>query len=133
MRSRAYIFAIITAIVTLLLVMSGGAVTSLHDQPHQAEFDRQHLFGSIPGFIVILVLAILAAKTRARVWGWMALVLATVQGGIGHHSSGPILGTIHATLGAVLFTVVAAVALMTSAAWDREPELVRDYGWPSLR
>ncbi len=41
------------------------------------------------------------------------------------------VGTVHAVLGAMLFAAVAAICLLTS--WQGAPELVRDYGWPSLR
>ena len=36
-------------------------------------------------------------------------------------------------LGSLLFASVAAVVLVNSSSWQREPDLVRDYGRPSLR
>lgn len=41
--------------------------------------------------------------------------------------------TLHACLAALLFVAFASIALGTSRAWNRDPELVQDYGWPSLR
>ena len=43
------------------------------------------------------------------------------------------LWTIHAILSTLLFAQICVIALVTSPSWQRDPELVQDYGWPSLR
>src|SRR5262249_11723512 len=131
-RSRAHLFAIAVAASMLLLLMSGAAVTSLHDQPPQTSNESFQLIFSIIVFVLILALAIVLARTLTRSLGWTALALATAEGGLGHHASGPVTGTSHAILAALLFATLAAIVLLTSRTWGREPEFVRDYGWPSL-
>jgi hypothetical protein len=132
-RPRAHIFALAIAAAMLLLAMSGAAVTSLHDQPTQAGYESFHLIFSIVVFVLILALAIVLARTKSQAAGWTALAIATAEGGLGHHASGPVTGTLHAILAAVLFAALSAIVLSTSRTWSQEPELVRDYGWPSLR
>jgi heme A synthase len=44
-----------------------------------------------------------------------------------------LLAAAHATLAHAVTAGFAAFALMTMPFWEREPEYVRDYGWPSMR
>lgn len=132
-RSRVHVFAMIATAAMLLLVMSGAAVTSLHDQQAQAGYESFHLIFSIVVFVLILALAVVLARTPSKAAGWTALAIAIAEGGLGHHASGQVTGTLHAILAALLFAALAAIVLMTSNTWNRDPERVRDYGWPSLR
>ena len=143
-RPPVHIFARVTSASTLLMIMTGAAVTNLHGQPDQAEFDSIHLIAPIVVFVLIAALAIALGRSSAstsatypassltKYLGWIALALATAEGGLGHHATGPGTGTLHATLAAFLFAALAGVVLITSPTWQREPEQVQDYGWPSL-
>lgn len=99
--------------------MSGAAVTTSHGM-----YRDLHLAAAVVDALLILGLAIWARK-------WIALAMVVVAAAT--PASGPVLGTAHAVLGAMLFATVAGIALSTSKAWEREPECVKDYGWPSLR
>jgi hypothetical protein len=132
-RSRVHWVSVVTAVANLLLVMTGAAVTSLHGQPNQIAADLFHQVVAVVVVILIIALAIMLARTRHKILGWTVLGISIIQGGFGHHASGPVAGTTHAILGAILFAATAAVVLVTSPTWERDPELVQDYGWPSLR
>jgi hypothetical protein len=106
--------------------MSGAAVTSSHDQPREALFENVHL---VVAGVDILLIAGLCLWRRA---GWSVLAVLTADAGLGKFR-GPVAGTLHAGLAALLFASVAAMVLLTSPSWQREPEMVQDYGWPSLR
>ena len=110
-------FAVFVAICTLLVVMSGAAVTSAKQGP----YENVHI---IAGIVDSLLIVGLCAWRRA---GWVTLAILTAAAGLGKFQ-GPVWGTLHAILGALLFASVAAVV-----PTQREPELVRDYGRPSLR
>lgn len=115
-------FAVFVAICTLLVVMSGAAVTSAKQGP----YENVHI---IAGIVDSLLIVGLCTWRRA---GWVTLAILTAAAGLGKFQ-GPVWGTLHAVLGALLFASVAAVVLYASSSWQREPDLVRDYGWPSLR
>jgi hypothetical protein len=140
-RSRVHLFARFVAFCTLLLVMSGAGVTSSRGQPRQALFQNVHVAAAVADTFLIVGLLIWLFRAGARAWlprvGWSTLAVLVVDAGLGalqqHGSSGPLAGTLHAWLAALLFAAVAAIALFTSSSWQREAELVRDYGWPSLR
>src|SRR5580693_7731807 len=111
---------------TLLLVMTGAAVTSSHDVPRQALFQTIHLAVG-----VIDIFLLLGLSKRA---GWSVLTVAGVEAALGWYgAAGPVTGTLHAFLAALVFAAVAAISLRTSPSWQRDPDLVQDYGRPSLR
>jgi hypothetical protein len=112
-----HLYARFVAGCTLLVVMSGAAVTTAHGL-----YQNIHLAAAAVDALLILGLAV-----WARRWGVLAILV--VEGAT--RASGPVLGTAHAVLGAMLFAAVAAICLQTS--WQGEPERVRDFGWPSLR
>jgi hypothetical protein len=113
---------------TLLLIISGAAVTSSRDQPRQALLQDVHIVAAIAGAILLVVYAIWFRRAA-----WVALAIFIVDAGAGeflrHGASDPVAGTLHAFLPALLFTAVAIIALSSQS----ERELVQDYGWPSLR
>lgn len=115
-------FAIFVAFCTLLVVMTGAAVTSAKQGP----FENVHIIAAIVDSLLIVGLCL----WRRAGWSMLAILLA--DAGLGKFQ-GQVWGTLHAVLGALLFASVAAVVLFTSSSWQREPELVRDYGRPSLR
>jgi hypothetical protein len=125
--SRLNSFALFAAFCTLLLVMSGAAITSAHDRPKPA------LHATAGAADILLVGGLCIWLTRAgtaagvaRV-GWSGLAVLLADAGLARY------GTLHACLSAVAFVAVALIARFTSPSWQRDPEHVRDYGWPSLR
>jgi hypothetical protein len=125
-RSRLHWYAVFVAVCTLLVVMSGAAVTSSHDQPREGVLENVHLV--VAGVDILLIVG-LCTWRRA---GWSVLAVLAADAGLGKFH-GPVAGTLHAGLAALLFASVAAMVLLTSPSWQREAELVQDYGWPSLR
>ncbi len=133
--SRLHQYALFVALCTLLLVMSGAAVTSSRDQSRQALLQNVHTLAALVDTLLIAGLSIWLFRRGAGVWFTRAAwsILAVVSANIALESSGPVTGTLHACLAALLFAAVASISLFTSASWQRDPELVRDYGWPSLK
>ncbi len=109
------------AICTILVAMSGAAVTS-----SRGFFQNVHIAAGVVDAVLIASLSF----WRRRGWEILALVLA--DAGLGKFQ-GPVGGTLHACLGALLVAGVAAICLSTSNSWQSAPEQVQDYGWPSLR
>lgn len=135
-RSRLHQYARFVALSTLLLVISGAAVTSSRDQPRQAILQIVHLALGIIDTLLIAGLSIWLLRS-AQAWlrraGWTILAVVIVDAALGHRAGGPVAGTLHACLAAVLFAAIAAISLRTSPSWQCDPELVQDYGRPSLR
>jgi hypothetical protein len=120
-RSRLHWYAIFVALCTLLVVISGAAVTSSRDR-----FQNAHM--AVAGVDILLIVG-LCVWRRA---GWSLLAVLAADAALARFQ-GPVWGTLHAVLAALLFASVAAMVLATSRSWQCEPELVQDYGWPSLR
>jgi hypothetical protein len=100
------------ALCTLLVVMSGAAVTSSN-----GHYKNIHLVAGIADILLI-----------ASLRRWSVLALAAVEATIGWFgASGPVTGTLHACLAAVLFAWISVSPSITC------PEQVQDYGRPSLR
>jgi hypothetical protein len=78
--------------------------------------------------LLILAFGIRLAMKELRVLGWVTITVVTLGA-----LAGAFAPIAHAWLAPILFTVLAMVAMVTSEVWARGPELVRDYGWPSLR
>jgi hypothetical protein len=133
---RLHRYAVFVACCTLLLVISGAAVTSSRDLPRQALFQNVHTAAAKADTLLTVGLSIWLFRRSSGAWltrvAWSTLAVVIVDGGLGG-LSGPVAGTLHACLAALLFAGVTAIALFTSSSWERDPELVQDYGWPSLR
>jgi hypothetical protein len=97
--------------------MTGAATTSAK----QGVFENVHIIAAVVDSLLIVGLCI---WRRA---GWSTMAILLFDAGLGKFQ-GPVWGTLHAVLGALLFASVAVVI-----PTQREPELVRDYGRPSLR
>jgi hypothetical protein len=138
--TRLHWFAILIALGILVLIATGAAVTSLHDQPgrHAAIADVHRDIAvamALPGAIFFIWFALAG---RWRILASAAILAAgSAEAWLGTErelaSSPATIGTTHAWLGAMLFGSIAAIVWSTSAAFQRAPELVQDYGWPSLR
>lgn len=124
-RSRLHLFAVFVACCTLLVVMSGAAVTT-----SRGLFRSVHLAAGAADILLIAGLSIWLFRTGARGW-WRAIAVVAADAALG--SPGPVTGTLHAFLAALVFAAMAANCLSTSRSWQRDPELVQDFGWPSLR
>jgi len=134
--ARLHLFARLAAFSTLILVMTGAAVTSSRDQPGQVLLEIVHVAATAPATLLMAILIIWLFRTGAPARltraGQSAFVVLMVDAGLGKFH-GPVVTTLHAGLAALLFAAVGAIVLFTSPSWQREPDLVRDYGWPSLR
>jgi hypothetical protein len=114
----------------LVLVMSGAVVTGSHDHSKWPWLLTIH--GAVA--IAALLLSIGMAIEFSR-FAWiipLALLLEIVLG-YPLKAAGPVVGTLHAALAAFLVAALSAMALVTSRSWQRDPDLVQDYGWPSLK
>ncbi len=88
---------------------------------------------------LILVVWVMRADARPGVHrlSWVLLLLLLAQGGFGSRGAMAMspawMGTLHACLAQVYFACAVSLTVVTSAAWHHGPDLVEDYGWPSLR
>jgi heme A synthase len=103
------------ALATLFLVATGAEVTS-----HQLGLDQIHRWAGAVVGLLTLGLAI-----RLRRLGWMLFALAAVLA--------VTRGVAHAFLAQLFFAATVVIALVTSSAWKREPEMVDDMSTPPLR
>src|SRR5271154_2086840 len=143
--SRLHRYALLTAFCTLLLVATGAAVTSSRSQAKPVLssvtfFENVHTAAALAVALLTVGLAICLSLAEKRAWlirfGWITLAIGIAEGWLGRTSSGlyiGAIGTLHACLAAVLFVAFASIALGTSRTWNCEPDIVQDYGWPSLR
>jgi len=150
-------FALLLALCTLVLVIDGGGVATVNAglPPSSAGqsatappppgvsalFSEQgHRMAGIVVGILALGLAIWLSAAAKRRWlanlGWVTLAVAVVQGLLGG-MSGPTgsqgMSVAHACVAPLFLSLVAAMAVFTSPAWQKGPELGFDQGWPSLR
>jgi cytochrome c oxidase assembly protein subunit 15 len=145
-------------VCTLFLVIAGASVTSkeaglsvpdwplsygqvIPEMTGGVLFETGHrMIATVVGMLTI-VLAIWIARVDRRAWmrklGWLALGGVVAQGLLGGATvlllqPAPI-SIAHACLAQLFFSVTVAIAVFTSRTWQRGPEPVEDYGWPSLR
>jgi heme a synthase len=140
MKSRwLHRFAILLAALSLLLIVDGALVVP-GTQPAPQTLSLHRLAGfALDTLTVVLVIWLVAADSRrqTRNLGWIVLIIAIAEGVAGLASVQAAVprtaGIAHACLAQMFFAAMIAVALVTSAAWNRGPEFVNDYGWPSMR
>jgi len=151
-------YAILLACCTLFLVVAGASVTSkeaglsVPDWPLSygqlipqmsggVLFETGHrLIAQVVGILTI-GLAIWLARVERRSWmrklGWIAVGGVVFQGLLGAATvlmlQPPPVSIFHACVAQLFFSLTVAIALFTSRGWQQGPELVDDYGWPSLR
>lgn len=128
-------FAIFLAFFALIAMVLGAIVTSL-ERPIAAnaavsinpafEF-WHHMLG---GVAVVLILG-LAIAVRAP-WGWIALAAGILDGVLGIKASASI-SILHALLAQIFFGSIVAIAVTTSASWQRGPQPIEDSWRPSMR
>jgi heme A synthase len=124
-------FAILLAIGALLLIVD-GALTGSGTAHSTAAFSV--------GLLTLVLTVWLAASDRrseARLLGFLTLAIAALEVVAGLPAAQAMLPhmslILHACLAPLFFAALVAVAVVTSPAWARGPELVHDYGWPSNR
>lgn len=128
-------FSRFAACAVLLLVMTGAAITSSRDRPRLPWLASVHEAVAIAVSLLLVVLVIALFRSSRRIGG-IVLALLAIEVASGHVPKQPeaqVIWTFHAILSAFLFASVAAVVLITSPPWQRDPDPVQDYGWPSLR
>jgi heme A synthase len=131
--------AILLAIAVLVLIVD-GALVGPGAQATPAALSTHRIAATAVSLLALgLILWLIFKDPRplARRLGWITLALALLQDSVGHAavlSLAPrTAGIAHALMAPLLFGAVVAIAVVTSPAWDRGPEYVRDYGWPSNR
>jgi cytochrome c oxidase assembly protein subunit 15 len=151
-------YAVLLTVCTLFLVVAGASVTSkeaglsvpdwplsygqvMPEMTGGVFFEHGHrMVATGVGFMTI-ILAVWLALTETRPWmkklGFAALGLVIVQGLLGGLTVKlllpPAVSITHACLAQIFFSTTMAIALFTSKKWLEGPEIVEDYGWPSLR
>lgn len=133
-----YWVAILLALLVLLMVVDGAIVGP---SVQSASALSTHRIAAIPVSLLTLALVlgliVKDGRPQARTLGWLTLAIALLQNAVGHSAVQSLAprsaGIAHSLLGQLFFAAVIAIAVVTSGAWSRGPELVRDYGWPSMR
>jgi heme A synthase len=134
-----YRLAILLAACTLLLIVD-GAMVGPGAQPTPAALSIHRIAAtavSLLTLVVTLWLIFTDPRPLARRLGWITLAIAVLEDSVGHAAvltRVPMTaGIAHALLAPLFFAVTVAIAVVTSPRWNRGPEHVSDYGWPSMR
>lgn len=151
-------YALTLAFCTLLLVVAGASVTSnqaglsvpdwplsygqvMPEMTGGVKWEHGHrMVATFVGMLTI-GLAVWLAIADPRRWmkklGWAALGAVILQGVLGGLTVllllPPAVSISHACLAQLFFSTTVAIALFTSRSWLEGPEIVEDYGKPSLR
>jgi hypothetical protein len=131
---RLHRCAVAASVWSLLGIVSGAIVTSggVTSGAVAGNFLYLHQTVALLESLVSLMLAIwMIVKQPARL-GWVLLATLLAEGALGSFQSNPGLAVLHACLGQILLALTVAAAVVTSAAWTKEPDVVEDHGWPSL-
>lgn len=151
-------YAIALAVCTLLLVVAGASVTSnqaglsvpdwplsygqvMPEMTGGVLFEHGHRMVATFVGLLTIGLAIWLTIADRRSWmkklGWISLGAVIVQGLLGGLTVllllPPVVSVSHACLAQLFFSTTVAIAIFTSRSWLDGPELVQDYGTPSLR
>jgi len=151
-------YAIFLAVCTLLLVVAGASVTSnqaglsVPDWPLSYGQVMPQMTGGVlfehghrmvATFVGLLTIGLVfwLSMSDSRRWmkklGWIALGAVILQGLLGGLTVllllPPPVSVAHACLAQLFFSLTVAIAIFTSRSWLQGPELVEDYGTPSLR
>jgi heme A synthase len=126
--------------ITVLALIVNGAIVGPGSQTTYLVTSTHRLLATPVSLLtlgLVLWLVFTDARPQARILGWITLAIALVQDSVGHAAVQVMMphtaGIAHALLAPLFFAAVVAIALVTSPAWRRGPELVHDYGWPSMR
>jgi heme A synthase len=136
-------FAAVLAALAVLLVTTGALVTSIRSSAPAGSpppSDSIHRFAAILTGIAAVGVALLASasgkRPQLRLGSMAGVAIFGVAAIVGVASEGnaPAGARIaHAILAPVFLAISVGIAAASGPAWQREPELVKDYGWPSMR
>lgn len=123
-------YALLVPVCTLLLVATGSVATSNEYRPMYS-FGVYHPWTGFAVGILTLGLAIWLQRVEKRKWlrglGWAAVGGVAAQAILGLQPDPPVgIRIIHAFLAQLFFATVVAIAVFTSAGWQRSPVLVED-------
>lgn len=131
--------AILLAVLALLLII-GGAMVGPGTQPTPAAISAHRIYATVVSLLTLVVTLWLIFKDprpQTRRLGWITLTIAILQDSVGHATvlaRIPITaGIAHALMAPLFFAAAIAIVVVTSPAWNKGPEHVPDYGWPSMR
>ena len=133
------LLAAITAFVGLLSVLVTGALyttsKTLNSPDLVALWTTGHRHAGEAGATLALLLFGLIAwkqpKVRSAALGMCAGLI--LQAGLGSMNPGPCGRVLHALLAQTLVAGAAGFIVALSRKWSEPPQLIQDYGWPSLR
>jgi heme a synthase len=151
-------YSILLAIATLFLIIAGAAVTSnqaglsvpdwplsygkvMPEMKDGVFFEHGHrLVASAVGFLTI-IMAVWMGFSKSPRWmkylGFGALFMVILQGILGgltvkYQLPKPVsIG--HACLAQIFFSMTVVFTILLSKEWTAGPQIVKDYGWPSMR
>ena len=151
-------YAVLLAVCTLLLVAAGALVTSneaglsvpdwplsygrlMPEMTGGVLFEHGHRMVATAVGMLTIGLAVWLWRVERRAWmrrlGGITLAAVIVQGLLGGMTVKfllpPAVSVSHACLAQLFFATTVAIAVFTSRSWQRGPEIVADYGVPSLR
>ncbi|MEP6960633.1 MAG: hypothetical protein ABI995_01040 [Acidobacteriota bacterium] len=138
--------AIFAALLVLLILISGAiaATASSLTIPVPDSFVMNVMLhrtaGEYGGAVAIALFAwlgIAIQHPKGKALAWILCLGVAVQGLLGALPAagyaGGTLGLLHAFLAQVLLAGSAALVVRASASWSGDPQIIQDYGWPSLR
>lgn len=137
-----YRYATLLAICSLLLLMSGAAVTDYNGGPKPPALLAQgHEAAAVLVGLLTIGLAVWLAASAQPAWlqrlGWIALALLVADDALGTRSLLLALprtvSIFHGFLAQLFFAFTVAIMGFTSSGWKRGADPVKDQGWPSLR
>jgi heme A synthase len=146
--SPVFIGAVLLAVAMLFVIYTGSTVTNVFavakasgvpPAPETVQTIATHKLAAEGTGVLVLLFAlwVMASVRRANVrrMALLATVGVALEALFGA-TEGPLgltLGTFHAFLAPVLFSLIAAIAALTWPGWDEAPETIKEKGWPSIR
>lgn len=138
-----YRTAVLLAAGSLIIVASGSLVTTNATLAEPAKglnfLSTGHRHGAMGLGAITLAFLVWISLTQKRLarFGWLLSAGIVIEGLLGTATVTPgephLMSALHATLAHVVTGGLVVFALMLSPVWERGPEYVRDYGWPSMR
>jgi cytochrome c oxidase assembly protein subunit 15 len=135
-------YAVLLAVCTLLLLMSGAAITDYDGGPKPPGFlTLGHEAAAAVVGLLTIGLAFWLSASGQPAWlkrvGWISLFVFIVDGALGTQSLllalPKTVSVFHAFLAQLFFASTVAITVFLSPDWKRGGEPVKDQGWPSLR
>jgi heme A synthase len=135
-------YALLVAVCTLMLLMTGAAITDYDGGPKPPVVVTQgHEWLAALVGILTIGLATLLSQSEQPGWlkrlGWVSVIVFLGGGALGTRSFLLALprtvSIFHAFLAQLFFACTVAISVFTSHDWSRGVDPVKDQGWPSLR